>query len=224
MTVNWGGWVDLGLAQTAGARRTIEELERRGVGGFAAAQGIEALAQLLDRDATQAIVAPIDWARFAKEAGRTRLPSLAGDLVGGGAVSPVGGTSVREALGKAPGDEWVPLLRTHLQQELAKVLRLDVRQVDIDKPMGTLGLESLTALEFRRRLESTLETRLSATIMWNYPTVRVLGDHLGGRLGLGATAATSPEAAASNTTLVMAPAATDEDAMRALLRRKGRAS
>jgi myxalamid-type polyketide synthase MxaE and MxaD len=50
--------------------------------------------------------------------------------------------------------------------------------------MGTLGLESLTALEFRKRLEVSLGLRLSATIVWNYPTVSALAEHLAARMDI----------------------------------------
>ena len=85
--------------------------------------------------------------------------------------------------------------------------------------MGTLGLESLTALEFRKRLESSLGTRLSATIVWNYPTVVAMAKFLLTRL-FGAA-----EQAPAASAVAVAPATgaagvadmSDEDAIRALV-------
>jgi acyl carrier protein len=41
-----------------------------------------------------------------------------------------------------------------------------------------IGMDSLTALEFRNRLESDLETALPATLAFDYPTLEALGNHL----------------------------------------------
>ncbi len=44
--------------------------------------------------------------------------------------------------------------------------------------MGTLGLESLTALEFRRCIESSIGMRVSAMVLWNHSTITALVRHL----------------------------------------------
>jgi myxalamid-type polyketide synthase MxaE and MxaD len=220
LAINWGGWAELGLAQTAGARRTIDELERRGVGSFSALLGLDALGRLLDEDAVQAAVVPVDWVRFGEVASRTRVPSLVRDLVHAGAGAPVPAASFRERLEAAPADERRPLLEAHLQRELAQVLRLPAEKIEPHRPMGTLGLESLTALEFRKRLELSLGLRLSATVMWNYPTLAALGEHLSSRVGGKAPVAARPEKAPV-AVLPDSDSLSDEEALRALMS-KGR--
>ena len=67
----------------------------------------------------------------------------------------------------------------HLQGLLAKVLRLSPDKVDVDAPMGTmLGLELLTALEFRRYIEFSIGMRVSAMVLWSHSTVTALARHL----------------------------------------------
>jgi hypothetical protein len=85
--------------------------------------------------------------------------------------------------------------------------------------MGTLGLESLTALEFRRYIESSVGMRVSAMVLWSHSTITALARHLLSKLydepeveevgpnrGLTHWQATSAMAAMS-----------DEDALRALI-------
>jgi myxalamid-type polyketide synthase MxaE and MxaD len=234
LAVNWGGWADLGLAQTLGARRTIEELERRGVGSFTAEQGLDALGRLLDGDAGQALVAPIDWPRYAEAAARTRIPSLVRDQVRGQAVEAAPAVSVRNQIAAAaePGER-LSLLETHLREQLAQVLRLPLSTIEPHRPMGTLGLESLTALELRKRLELSLGVRLSATVMWNYPTVSALAQYLAGRLEIptGEGSATPPRPGAEPMAEAPGPAPplaalgglTDDEALRSLMQGRRKA-
>lgn len=220
LAVNWGAWTELGLAQTEGARRTIEELERRGIRGFTAQEGTRALGWLLEGGAVTAAVAPADWARFVEVAARTRVPSMVLDLARHEvptAAPPQ--AAVRATLEGLDPAQRLPHLIGHLRTQLAEVLRLSVDRIESEAPMGTLGLESLTALEFRKRLESSLGTRLSATIVWNYPTVVAMAKFLLTRLfGMEEPApSSSAKAVASGTGAAGIAEMSDEDAIRALV-------
>ena len=220
LAVNWGAWAKLGLAQSPGGRRTVEELDRRGIREFAATTGTAALGLLLEAGIANAAVVPADWSRFGATARGVRLPSLVQELVSPGAravksLEP----AARAALDAAEPEQRAPMFIEHLQGLLAKVLRLSPDKVDVDAPMGTLGLESLTALEFRRYIESSIGMRVSAMVLWSHSTVTALARHLLSKLydkpeieevgpsrGLPHWQATSAMAAMS-----------DEDALRALI-------
>ena len=51
-------------------------------------------------------------------------------------------------------------------------------------PLKSLGLDSLMALSLRNRLEESLGVRLSATLVWGYPTVLALTPHLADKMEL----------------------------------------
>jgi acyl transferase domain-containing protein len=92
---------------------------------------------------------------------------------------------MREALrATAPGRQRRSLLESHLQAQLAEVLKLTPSRIDVHKAMGTLGLDSLMGLEFRSRLEASLGLTLPATVIWNYPTIAVLTSHLAETMGI----------------------------------------
>ena len=65
-----------------------------------------------------------------------------------------------------------------LLDELARKLRVPSAQIDVRKSFKSLGLDSLTALELRNGLELATELTLSATVVWNYPSVAQLAGHL----------------------------------------------
>jgi acyl carrier protein len=76
------------------------------------------------------------------------------------------------------------LLRGVVTDQLAAVLRLRSEQLTATKAFRSLGLDSLMGLELRNRLERTLELKLSASVIWNYPTIEQLCAYLGGQLQL----------------------------------------
>jgi myxalamid-type polyketide synthase MxaE and MxaD len=202
--INWGGWYGAGLAMTKGGRRTITSLEQRGILGFQPSEGVAALDLLIGRVSSQATVIRMDWSRFRKtypigeeppllaclapnvQASTTETESLVDeDLV----------TGVRERFfALDSGAERRTMLEAQLQHLLATVLKLEVAAVDVEKPMGTLGLDSLMGFEFKNLCEQTFGLSLSATMVWNYPTISALVGHLADKLGLKLTDGMSPDA------------------------------
>jgi acyl carrier protein len=67
---------------------------------------------------------------------------------------------------------------------LADVLRLEPAAIDSHTTLGSLGLDSLMAVEFKNRCERSFELKLSATMVWNYPTIAALAGHFSDKLGL----------------------------------------
>ena len=127
--------------------------------------------------------------------------------------------TVRASLDAAEPDQRAPMFIEHLQGLLAKVLRLSPDKVDVDAPMGTLGLESLTALEFRRYIESSIGMRVSAMVLWSHSTVAALARHLLSKLyGNSEIAEAGPNRGNTHWQATSAMAAmSDEDALRALI-------
>jgi acyl carrier protein len=85
---------------------------------------------------------------------------------------------LRHEMGTASPEERKQLLEAFLKKRVAGVLRQQPAQLDIDSPLGSLGFDSLMALELRNSLESGLGVTLSATLIWSFPTIRELTRHL----------------------------------------------
>jgi acyl carrier protein len=132
------------------------------------------------------------------------------------------GTPLLAQLRAAAAADRRSLLEVHLKQQLGQTLRLPPARLDARRPLGSFGIESLTALEFRRRLEKSLGLKLPATLVWNYPTLAALTDHLAERLEL-----TSPAGQASEVAAPLSPqggldALSEEEALRALMQPRAR--
>jgi acyl transferase domain-containing protein/NAD(P)-dependent dehydrogenase (short-subunit alcohol dehydrogenase family)/SAM-dependent methyltransferase/acyl carrier protein len=193
--VNWGGWYGAGLAATSGGHRTIMGLEQRGILGFPPLAGTAALELLMQHGLRQTTVIRMDWTRFRQAYPAGEEPPLLLELAAG--RPSVIGSEVRKAsstlskpglrdqlLAVESGAARRAVLEGELANQLAAVLKLNAAAIDVEKSMGALGLDSLLGFELKNRCEQSFGLTLSATMVWNYPTIAALTDHLAEKLGV----------------------------------------
>jgi acyl carrier protein len=89
---------------------------------------------------------------------------------------------MRDRLQLAQAYERLPLLEKLLMEQVGIVLHLDTSRIDRMAPLQSLGMDSLMSLELRNRLEASLGLKLSATVMFTYPTVCALAELLLSRI------------------------------------------
>jgi acyl carrier protein/NAD(P)-dependent dehydrogenase (short-subunit alcohol dehydrogenase family) len=186
-SINWGPWSEIGAAA-----RYADRMTSRGVGCFTPREGLLALTRLLESNRVQSAVAPFDmnkWLAAFPSAKRTGLfDLLSADL--SETESPAGATpagksvtDICDKLSVTPGQrQRAHLMETWLCEQASVVLRLPSARVELAQPLKSLGFDSLMAVEFRNRLESSLGMKLPATLIWNYPTIGHIAKHLLERL------------------------------------------
>ncbi len=233
LSVNWGAWRGLGFAATEGGQSTIRGLEAGGIEGMDAPDACAALGRLMASGRAEMAVMPVDAARLARteRADRPILSELVAPARTAAASSSTAGAtpaSLADELNAAPPARRRQMAEQQIQRHLAAVLRIPVEKIDPARPFGTLGLESLLAMELRNRLERAAGMRLPTTAIWNHPTVRALAAYMAGRLGVALDGAPAPAASSSGETApaagpapatpaVVADATSDADALRALM-------
>jgi acyl carrier protein len=167
-------------------------LGRLGIRRFSPAQGLEALGRLMSEGTPQAAVTPLEWSirqraypaaesrlfEFIQDEGRAPGPENGGPRVDGN-------LSLRDVLRETQaGPARRQAIEAHLLGLLVRVLGLSAHRLDSKKSFKDLGLDSLTALELRNRLEASTGQKLPATAFWNYPTVAALAAELAVLMGL----------------------------------------
>jgi hypothetical protein len=141
---------------------------------------------LLHSDLAHALVAPIDWAKLSQFYAGDSVPSLLRELAGhppSDASNPQGeSTDLLRRLQHAGLDVRKELLDLHVRQTLGRVLRISADRIDSLCPVGYFGLDSLMGLEFVRRLGADLGLQLPSSLIYNYPTIARMVEHLAHRL------------------------------------------
>ena len=165
VAIDWGAWRDKGAATSA----TLVS----GMGSIATADGFAALDRILDSGVAQAAVLPMDRVAMRKAGVEPALLRETGDLPDAKpAAAPAAPASVM------PPEDRRAWLQDRIAAECASMLAIR-GTIELRRPLHEMGLDSLAALELRNRLGRLAGVILPASLLFDYPTVAALTDHIG---------------------------------------------
>ncbi len=188
LSINWGPWAEAGMAA-----RLSDLNQRRGT-----SQGV----QMLDPEesltllgslingyqAPQVGVIAVDWQVFLKNAAVPRLLSnIATAAKTDAPVEPAltpQAALLQQIAGKPQGD-WRAIIQAYVRDQVIKTLALSPDDtIDPRQGLFDMGLDSLLAVELRNLLQSSIGPNypLPTTLIFDYPTIEALSDHLAGLL------------------------------------------
>ncbi len=87
-------------------------------------------------------------------------------------------SDLRARLDSATGRRRLTVLIDHLRDTTAALLGVGRKEVDVDRPFGELGLDSVTAVELVERSAGTLGLRVPGTALFDHPTIDALAAFL----------------------------------------------
>ncbi|HEX7736851.1 MAG TPA: type I polyketide synthase [Ktedonobacteraceae bacterium] len=176
LSINWGAWEGSGLGST---RRIQQEGAFQGMDLIPSWQGMLILEALLQRRTAQVGVLPIKWPVFSRYATSTRLSLFSELQAGAEEAQPVEDYLLARRLLDTPARERHALLTTTLRAFILQVLgaRADTT-LDPRRPLRELGFDSLMSVELRNLLRAATGYPFPATLVYDYPTMTALIDHL----------------------------------------------
>ncbi|ORB51047.1 polyketide synthase [Mycobacteroides saopaulense] len=202
-SVNFGPW-SAGMADAESRAR----LEQRGIKTLSPADALAGLADVVAASSPQGVVARIDWARFLplyQQAGRRAFLAelereVPSHLAASAGAPQSGATELVSRLAAAPVQQRKKLLTDYLRDAVAEVTRVDVAEIREDAGFFDLGMDSLMAVELRRRMETGVGKEIPVTLVMDHPRISDVADYLLGEvLGLNEQAKSAPQLASAVT-------------------------
>ncbi|MFE7560010.1 SDR family NAD(P)-dependent oxidoreductase, partial [Kitasatospora sp. NPDC057500] len=194
--IAWGPWARIGMAADQGE---TELLRRQGLLALPPAQAISALAGAVGSDEGAVTVADVRWAEFVPLFAAMRARPLFDELAVA-ATSAVGGTvfsGLGQRLAGLAAGERERFVADLVRTQVALVLGHESGEaVAVGRAFKELGFDSLTAVELRNRLAAVTGLTLSATLVFDHPSVERLAAHLLGELSGSVDAVLTPVGAA----------------------------
>ncbi len=177
MSINWGPWAEIGAA----AERNVGgRLGLKGIGAIAPEQGSRTLERSFAEPLAQVGIIPVDWEQFLQN--NPHRPFFSNFQSDAKPVSePVSG--ILQQLEEISENKRKPILIAHVRSLASEILGLECPEsLDPQQGFFDVGMDSLTSVELRNRLQKDLGRNLPATIVFNYPSVDALAGHLLGVL------------------------------------------
>ena len=169
LSINWGGWAEVGLAATL-----VQQTAAAGLGAIAPAQGVDLLGLLLMGQAAQVAVLPIQWRTFQQSLGSNRtLPLLTALLEP--VTTPAATHSLRHQLATVTGAVRYALIQEQVEALLLKLLGTTPAA---DESFLLFGLDSLMSIQLANRLAAAFGLSLPSTLAFKYETVARLTQFL----------------------------------------------
>ncbi|WP_055522654.1 type I polyketide synthase [Streptomyces graminilatus] len=189
LAVSWGAWSRIGMTARLGEGLT-RELERSGVLFFSPGRALRTLDTLWNGPLTVPVVGHFDWASLTGntpvvDAFYERQDRDSDDAARDTGLDPA-------ALAALPPAERLAVISRAVHTRLAAVLRLEPDdEMDPDTEFGSLGLDSLMALDLRSGLEKEFGLALPASLALDHPSPQRLAAFLDTQLTAGEEPATT---------------------------------
>ncbi|MFG2547742.1 SDR family NAD(P)-dependent oxidoreductase [Streptomyces sp. NPDC048594] len=195
----WGLWADDGGMASELGESGLRRMNDSGVSAIEPDRGLA----LFDTAAAlnDALLVPVALDLKTLGEGSTgELPPIFHGLVGGrrsrraAASRAASHQTLRDRLAPLDADERRQAVVDLVREEAAAILgHAHAGVVRPDRAFKDLGFDSLTAVEFRNRINTATGLRLPATLVFDYPNAQALADHLLTDLAPGAGAAEADE-------------------------------
>jgi myxalamid-type polyketide synthase MxaB len=183
LSLNWAAWQSKGMAARS------QTTQGQGMKTIAPATGLSILETLLNQPYSQVGVLPIDWAKwqpapalqpFIKNLLSPYPPhSLTHSPTHSPLPLPTNSPSFHQTLNAASPSGRPHCLINHLKAQIAQVMGIQAETLtDLHQGFTEMGMDSLTAVELRNRLQTSLGKPLSISLLYDYPTIATLTAHL----------------------------------------------
>jgi NAD(P)-dependent dehydrogenase (short-subunit alcohol dehydrogenase family)/acyl carrier protein len=187
LSINWGPWAEAGMVATL-TKRDQQRIAEQGLSSIVPEQGLQILGELLQKrnfctppgqEIVQIGVISVNWPKFIKHFFKGIKPPFFEAFIPPETQEAAQKAQLLRQLEAAEMRERRDLLIAHIRSLAAKVLDLnDPERIGLRQRLFDLGIDSLMAVDLKNRLESDLGHTLRSTLVFDYPMVEAIADHL----------------------------------------------
>ena len=175
LSLHWGADSQVGAAAERGADI---KAHKQGIGTISPEQVLESLELLMSSFARAEVgLVAIDWSAWQEKVAKWQFLSDWQQVMQ--TTSGVSGSEFVFKLEAAAPKERRSLLVAHVLRQLSLVLGIEnPESISLEAGFFDLGMDSLTFVELRNKLQTSLDCSLPSTLAFDYPTVGKLVDYL----------------------------------------------
>ncbi|MCG8643627.1 MAG: SDR family NAD(P)-dependent oxidoreductase, partial [Desulfobacterales bacterium] len=181
LSINWGTWARIGAA----AELNLEaRLSGQGFNSISPETCFDCLGTLLQCDMDQVGVMAMDWKKFLNRFPPNDKPPLFSSLE---QVHSPGGMPENKAvssdekaipssdvLQQLPSHDQQALMKTYLQKEISRILRIRENKISDDQNLIELGMDSLIFIELSQTLGEDLQLKIVPHKIFENPTIAAM--------------------------------------------------
>lgn len=177
LSIDWGPWAEVGMSSQS-AEKTL--LEKLGFALMAPDTALKAMDEALSASENLRLIADVKWNNFRPFIDFCLQPSLFANV----SLLPEINRKTEERkiharLKESSPEEAIVLIEQIIRAELRTVTLIEsTDSIDADQRFNFMGLDSLMAISYVAKLENYFQLKLPSTLTYNYPTIRLLREHL----------------------------------------------
>ncbi|NEO79694.1 beta-ketoacyl reductase, partial [Moorena sp. SIO4G3] len=176
LSIHWGAVSQVGRA-IGRDTETAAMLSKNGMGAISPAQFLESLELLMSSSDVEVGVVPIEWSLWQERV--AQWPFLVDWQETILEVAQPSKSDFLLKLEATPPNELRLLLVAHVRRQVAQVLRIShPESIEMDTGFFDLGIDSLTSVELRNKLQGSLKCSVPSTVTLDYPTLKALVEYL----------------------------------------------
>ncbi|WP_067848216.1 type I polyketide synthase [Nocardia lijiangensis] len=178
-SIAWGLW-ESGTGMAGHLNRSdTDRLARSGFAGLSDAEGLALFDAALAEDRVAVVATRLDSARLADAARSATLPPLLSELAPATRSSGAAAAGLGRRLIGLDTDQRAQVVLDTVCGEVAIVLgHHGSHALDADRNFRELGIDSLTAVEIRNRINAATGLQLPTTLVFDYPTPQALAAYV----------------------------------------------
>ena len=182
LCIHWGAWAEVGLAAQSGY---AQHHAQHGMNALSPEEGVALLELAVGSRETELLAMAADWERFFQTTPELASTPLFAQLAARSSrLRPESGSAAlsRERLHKIAPGQRLNVFTEQLSARLAPLFGLSAAELPTDRPLGSLGLDSLVAVKIKNLVDRELDIRLPVAKLYQGLSLRQLADDLLGQL------------------------------------------